>query len=440
MRLSCALAAAAAAIALASAQAGTAAAVGVVVATGPAPPAPPELPPNCQGTLSYALCDSAGMLPRRAVRRVLHAALLLAERRCRAVLIIFGALQAPTPRVGCELRVHATHRAVGASLTGRVLSSRERRRAVQRLEERLLEGWSVEAAVLEALRGLGRGGDVDVNVEVAEDLVARELRRNNQRRRRLITFLVICSGLVGVLLGCGRHFPQLVFRPHYERCRRALQRLDDSRTRARASKYPNKTCPICLEALRPVRKRRRNASSVAAAGAASATATATAVTITSASTSSSSGSDDGKRRSLPCGHTYHAACLLKWVASSARNRDACPVCRTPVPGGLPPSPFSWRAVTSTVLSDNLHGERRSVHPVPVSYEESSGTVSVQDIGGMAGGSSEQVVVQWGDETGGGGGGDVGSEVTPSSVHDSHSTAYESGDASQQDSSSHYGRR
>lgn len=272
-------------------------------ASSEAAPTSNEPPIRCIGTKPAAVCDSGGLLSRREINRLLRAASRLARMRCGSVMIIVGARQMPSDNddsgESCMLKIHA----YDVSVSGRVFVAAERALAQRRLVTRISAGWSTANAIIETLRALSLPQQNDV------------VNNRRHRRRRWIGCGVLIFLMV-VWSGCRGCIAATYLRPYYERCRRALKRLDDVRARTRALKFPSNVCPICLDVLPSASNppiatplapltntiysthhMRRN------------TRRSRALLIDDSnsehsfdSNSASSTDDDSKRRTLPCGH------------------------------------------------------------------------------------------------------------------------------------------
>ncbi len=276
-------------------------------------------PVRCVGTKRAALCDSAGMLARREAKRLLRAAARLARLRCGSVLIVIGARQTPSDRDAtdsCTLKVHGADVSIG----GRALGASERAAAQRQLRARIDAEWSPTNALVDVLRTLS--------------LPRRDESIDHGRRWLACGALVLIVVIWGGFRGC---IATTYLRPHYERCRRALKRLDDVRARTKALKFTSNVCPICLDVLPTATERAATAARPLAstiysahptrrhtrrARALHADDTSSEYSFDSASTSSTD--DDSKRRTLPCGHgTY------------ARPAATPPLTRRSVPRALP---------------------------------------------------------------------------------------------------------
>lgn len=286
---------------------------------------------------------------------MLRAATRLAQTRCGAVTVVLGRTPVPL-RTGCEVRVHPVR------VAGKALSMNDRTTVETRLAERFAAGWSLDDALVEALRTL-RIPPAPLPVPLPS-----QVRRMQEAPRAFIaatTALIVLAGLVIAALRTRSSAA-----PRWERARRYLARLDDARARARALRFGAAACPICLDSLAPpVPPRAPRTVSTRTPQ----RALARRVRAESDSSSSSTGSTGTTRRTLPCGHAFHEQCLLRWVSGPARNCAACPVCRAPARA------VSRCAATVTLVSDNIRGMSAGTHGAVV--EESSAPHSVDETGG-----------------------------------------------------------
>eukprot|EP00928_Gymnodinium_smaydae_P044137 TRINITY_DN2945_c2_g1_i1.p1 TRINITY_DN2945_c2_g1~~TRINITY_DN2945_c2_g1_i1.p1 ORF type:complete len:408 (+),score=34.10 TRINITY_DN2945_c2_g1_i1:55-1224(+) len=121
---------------------------------------------------------------------------------------------------------------------------------------------------------------------------------------------LIC--VVGLVIFCyGRSYYQT---RRYNRCKRALTRIERERAEAKAAQYQVKSCAICLESF--------------------------------------SDTPRMETRLLACGHTFHSQCVDSWDGS----RGTCPICRQPTDTVVPEISSRCHRVASAQASHHDYNE------------------------------------------------------------------------------------
>ena len=185
-------------------------------------------PIRCVGMKPASVCDSSGLFTQREIYRILRAAKKLARLKCGEVMIIIGARQTPLESATyCMLKIHDND----VSIIGRRIFTPSQRALYQRrIIARINSGWTIANALIEALNSLSITAP-----------------NTHPKHRWIVCFIFV----ILVYTFCRGCINATFLRPHYERCRRVLKRLDDVRAKTKALKFKSNVCPICLDFLPP---------------------------------------------------------------------------------------------------------------------------------------------------------------------------------------------
>lgn len=160
---------------------------------------------------------------------------------------------------------------------------------------------------------------------------------------------------------------------NYEQCKKLLKRLDNEVAASKCNVYEVLSCPICLENFassqpdkqqsekapvtdKSAEDKSNSSSHDAFAGRQQANVTQRKKAGASdASDTNLDDADDLTERTLPCGHKFHEACVMRWLTISEQSNLACPVCRRLMSQGLDSDRSMSLSLTSLAFDDaSLH--------------------------------------------------------------------------------------
>lgn len=130
-------------------------------------------------------------------------------------------------------------------------------------------------------------------------------------------------------------------RGRYQKCKVLLEKMDHDRAQASQNEYMATSCPICLEDF-PDGKKDGKKNGEGEPGEESVTVNVGEgdgqVRTLRAGMKANSGSrtevaDEGRLRTLPCGHKFHEKCVVTWFSGNRESNRQCPICRQSIIDG-----------------------------------------------------------------------------------------------------------